>query len=64
MIFSSTFQEDLEHLEAVFSQLAEPNLKLKASKCDFLKSDVTYLGHLVSEEGIQTYPEKLEAIRT
>ena len=28
------------------------------------KSEVTYLGHVVSEEGIQTDPEKLEAIRT
>ena len=64
VIFSSTFQEHLEHLEAVFSRLAEHNLKLKASKCEFLKSEVTYLGHVVSEEGIQTDPEKLEAIRT
>ena len=31
VIFSSTFQEHLEHLEAVFSRLAEHNLKLKAS---------------------------------
>ena len=64
MIFSSTFQEHLEHLEAVFSRLAEHNLKLKASKCEFLKSEVTYLGHVVSEEGIQTDPEKLGSIRT
>ena len=64
VIFSSTFKEHLEHLEAVFSCLAEHNLKLKASKCEFLKSEVTYLGHVVSEEGIQTDPEKLESIRT
>ena len=64
VIFSSTFQEHLAHLEAVFSRLAEHNLKLKASKCEFLKSEVTYLGHVVSEEGIQTEPEKLEAITT
>ena len=64
VIFSSTFQEHLEHLEAVISRLAEHNLKLKASKCEFLKSEVTYLGHVVSEEGIQTDPEKFKAIRT
>ena len=64
VIFSSTFQEHFEHLEAVFSHLAEHNLKLKASKCEFLNSENTYLGHVVSEEGIQTDPEKLEAIRT
>ena len=35
VLFSSTFQEHLEHLEAVISRLAEHNLKLKASKCEF-----------------------------
>ena len=35
----STFQEHLEHLEAVFSLLARQNIKLKASKYEFLKSE-------------------------
>ena len=62
IIFSSTFEEHLERLEAVFSRLQLHNLKLKASKCDFLRSRVAYLGHIVSEEGIQTDPEKTAAI--
>ena len=36
IIFSSTVEEHLERLEAVFSRLAQHNLKLKASKCEFL----------------------------
>ena len=36
---------------------------LKASKCEFMMSQVTYLGHIVSQEGIQTDPEKTSAIR-
>ena len=63
VIFSSTFEEHLERLQAVFSRLQEHNLKLKASKCEFLKSKVTYLGHIVSQEGIQTDPEKIVAIK-
>ena len=63
-IFSSTVEEHLERLEAVFSRLAQHNLKLKASKCEFLRSRVTYLGHVVSEDGIETDPEKTEAIKT
>ena len=64
IIFSTTFEEHLERLEAVFERLKDHNLKLKASKCEFMKSRVTYLGHVVSENGIETDPDKTEAVRT
>ena len=64
IIFSSTVEEHLERLEAVFSRLAEHNSKLKASKCEFLRSRATYLGQVVSEDGIETDPEKTEALKT
>ena len=46
----------------MFSRLKEFNLKLKATKCEFMKSEVTYLGHIVSQDGIRTDPEKTSAI--
>ena len=64
IIFSTTFKGHLERLEAVFSRLKDHNLKLKASKCEFMKSRVTYLGQVVSEYGIETDQEKTNAIRT
>lgn len=54
----------MERLEAVFSRLREHNLKLKAGKCEFLKSRVAYLGHIVSEAGFKTDPEKTDAIKS
>ena len=39
------------------------SLKLKASKCNFLKAHVQYLGHLISGKGIKPVPEKLESIK-
>ena len=63
IVFSSTFEEHLERLQAVFSRLELHNLKLKATKCEFFKSRVVYLGHVVSEDGIQADPAKLEAVR-
>ena len=62
IIFSSTFEELIDRLTAVFSRLQEHNLKLQASKCGYMMSQVTYLGHIVSQEGIQTDPEKTSAI--
>ena len=64
IIFSSTFEKHIQSLESVFGRLKRHNLKLKASKCEFLRSSVTYLGHVVSENGIETDPEKTEAIKT
>ena len=49
--------------EAVFERLDQHNLKLKASKCEFFKSQVTYLGHVVSEDGIKTDPEKIRVLK-
>ena len=64
IIYSNTFQEHLSHLEAVFERLQEQNLKLKASKCEFFRDQVLYLGHVVSQEGIQTDPAKIEAVKS
>ena len=64
LIFSSTFDEHLKRLEAVFDKLEKHNLKLKPSKCEFFMREVKYLGHIVSEEGIRTDPDKIEALKT
>ena len=63
LIFSPNNKTHLEHLEIVFQRLREADLKLKASKCNFFKKHIQYLGHLVSGEGIEPLPEKLEAVR-
>ena len=63
LIFSPDNKTHLKHLEIVFQRLREADLKLKASKCNFFKRHIQYLGHLVSGEGIEPLPEKLEAVR-
>ena len=63
IIFSKTFEEHLERLEAVFRRLSEFGFRLKPSKCQFLQREVRYLGHLISEKGIQVDPEKVECVK-
>ena len=63
IIFSQDELQHLEHLEIVFSCLREAGLKMKCSKCDFFKSKIHYLGHLISPEGISPLPNKLDSIR-
>ena len=62
IVFSKTPEEHLERLEAVFQKLTASGLKLKPSKCTFFKSEITYLGHLITSEGVATDPKKIEAI--
>lgn len=63
IVFSSTLQEHLKRLESVFTRLRQHGLKLKPSKCHILQKEVKYLGHVVSENGVSTDPEKVSAVR-
>ena len=62
IIFSKN-EEHLEHLRIIFQRLKEAGLKLKRSKCDFMKTQIQYLGHLISSNGIQPLPEKSGSIK-
>ena len=63
IIYSKNEEEHLQHLEEIFERLRKAGLKLKLQKCSFFKKHIQYLGHLISDEGIQPLPEKLESIR-
>ena len=63
IVFSKTPEEHLVRLKAVFEQLKKAELKLKPSKCEFFKQEMTYLGHVVSKNGIQTDSKKVESIQ-
>ena len=63
IVYSKTPEEHLEHLEAVFQKIGKAGLKLKPSKCEFFKSEITYLGHIVSNKGTATDPKKIGAIQ-
>jgi len=62
IIFSDTFEQHLERLDIILKTLQQANLKLAPEKCFFFKSEVKFLGHVVSEEGIQTDPDKIQKV--
>ena len=64
IIMSKTYDEHIQNLELVFRRLQEANLKMNPKKCKFLQTEVTYLGHIVSEKGIGTDPSKIECVQT
>lgn len=52
----------LQRLEMVLGQLQREGLKAKAEKCAFFQQQVSYLGHVISNQGVSTDPKKIEAV--
>ena len=59
---SGTFDEHIENLRAIFGRIRASKMLLKPSKCKLVKPKIRYLGHILSEKGISTCPEKVESI--
>lgn len=62
LIFTRTFEEHLVAVDKVFERLASVNLKLKFKKCSLFQREITFLGHVVSQEGLKPDPAKVAAI--
>lgn len=62
VVFSTSFHQHLERLEMVLGRLQQHRLKLKLTKCHFFQSEVKYLGHIISAQGVATDPEKISAV--
>lgn len=58
-----TFQDHLMRLDGVLEKLQQANLKVKPSKCNLISTQVHYLGHVISAEGVMLDPSKVEAVR-
>jgi hypothetical protein len=64
IVFSNTFEQHVKRLDAVFQRIKQANMKLNVSKCKLFRSKVHFLGHVISQKGIEPDPSKTEAVRT
>ena len=63
LVYSKMFDEHMEHLEQLLQRVTETGLKLKASKCQFLRREVTHLGHTISADGVSCESGKVECVQ-
>ncbi|KRY26579.1 DNA primase large subunit [Trichinella spiralis] len=63
IVFRKTEEEHLERLEGVLSRLQSVGLKIKSEKCQLMRQSVHYLGHIVTQHGVGTDPEKTAAVQ-
>lgn len=62
IIWSTDEKEHVKHVEQVLERLDKHNLRLNTEKCEFSTDEVTYLGHIVSYEGIKPDSNKVKAV--
>ena len=62
IVLGSTFEEHFDNLREVLQRLRAAGLKLNKEKCQFGRTELQYLGHTVTERGVATDPEKVQAI--
>ena len=62
LVFSRTIDDHLEHLSRVIQRLHGAGLKLKPSKCHFIREEVEYLGHMITPQGLKTNARLIAAV--
>jgi hypothetical protein len=62
LVYSKSYKEHEQHLRQTLQTLRRCQLYAKLDKCDFWLKEVTFLGHVVSSEGIFVDPQKVEAV--
>jgi len=62
IIYSRDIDEHLRLLRVVLQLLKDSNLTLKGSKCNLLLTRLKLLGHVVSSDGIEVDPDKVQSI--
>jgi hypothetical protein len=63
LVKSQSMQEHIEHLRQVLQRMREQKLYAKPSKCEFGKSELKFLGHIVSRQGVKPDPGKVKALQ-
>jgi len=63
VIYATSLEEHERKYNLLMERLRNANLKLQPDKCEFLKTEVTYLGHVISKDGVKPDPKKLEAVK-
>ena len=62
IVFGRDFEEHLDRLSGVLDRIQKAGLKLQPAKCHILKKQVSFLGHLVCENGVLPHPDNIAKI--
>ena len=62
LVYSKDREDHDTHLRVMLETLRKERLYAKLSKCEFWLKEVSFLGYIISEEGIRVDPKKIEVV--
>jgi len=63
LVYARSLDEHKIKISRLMTKLRNANLRLQPNKCEFLRHEVSYLGHKISENGVKPDPEKIKAVQ-
>lgn len=62
LVYFKSWEDHLKHLQTILHILSTNSLFAKESKCRFSVTQVEYLGHIISEQGVAVDPTKIQVV--
>ena len=62
IVIGKDLKTHIENLSKILKRLAECNLKIQLDKCEFMRRETEFLGHIITQDGIKPNPEKVQKI--
>jgi len=63
VIYATSLTEYRIKFTKLAERLRKENIQLQPNKCEFLRNEVTYLGHIISEHGVRPDSKKINAVK-
>jgi len=63
IVYAKNLFDHSQKLVDIFNRLKQYNLTLQPLKCEFLRKEVTYLGHRITDEGVKLDPQRVECVQ-
>lgn len=62
IVYATSISDHTKKLTEVFSRIRKFNLKLQPTKCEFMRKEVTFLGHVITDQGVKPDPRKTKCV--
>ncbi len=62
LIYSDTQEEHVRHVQSVLKWLLQHQLYVKAEKCEFHQTNTSFLGYVISQDGVSMDDKKVQAV--
>ena len=63
LIFSKTLEDHYDHIEKVLTKFKEYSLYVAPHKCEFVKTEIEFLGYIITPKGLKVNPKKINVIQ-